>query len=159
MVSGPEAATSQSYVPAAKRVAVSGYFLAVADFPLRTYKLRVSRFEKLSRFGTVSLSSYEQAITRLSWLSYSPPGFPGRRSLSLLRCRVSPRSRSPRSQRCTVHSKMDTGPVDRICTCFVCDGLPVAGLSESPRFTHESDRTTRLLSRGECFDTKEAIHS
>jgi hypothetical protein len=96
------AAASREYVPAARRVAVSSYSFGVADFPFRTYKLRVSLHKKLSRFGTVSSQSNEQALPGLSWLSYSPPGFPGRRSLSSLRYRVSPHGKSPRSQRCTV---------------------------------------------------------
>lgn len=103
------AAASREYVPAARRVAVSGRPRS-AHFPLRTYKLRVSLHEKLSRFGIVSSQSNEQALTGLSWLSYSPPGFPGRRSLSSLRYRVSPRGKSPRSQRCTVHLRWIQAP-------------------------------------------------
>jgi hypothetical protein len=50
-----------------------------------------------SQFGTVSDRAYRQAVTRLSWLSYSPSGIsPERRSQSLDRSLPSPTESSPR---------------------------------------------------------------
>lgn len=49
-----------------------------------------------SRFGTVSIRVYSQALSRLSWLSFSPPGFsPGRRK-RYFRFHLSPGGSSPR---------------------------------------------------------------
>ena len=149
----PLAAAFREYVPAARRVAVSGRRES-AHFPLRTYKLRVSLHEKLSRFGTVSSQSNEQALTGLSWLSYSPPGFPGRRSLSSLRDRVSPHGQSPRSQRCTVrpwrNQAPSTGFAPALPTTALCDPLSHKVFQSRPRsdwasVVSASDRTVRLL--------------
>jgi len=49
-----------------------------------------------STFGTVSIRAYSQALSRLSWLSFSSPGFsPGRRSWSP-RFHLLPDENSPR---------------------------------------------------------------
>src|SRR3954454_20312718 len=50
-----------------------------------------------SRFGTVSIRIYFQALSRLSWLSFSPPVFStGRRDWLKPRLHSSPNAGSPR---------------------------------------------------------------
>ncbi len=59
-------AALRKYVPATKRAAVSSYDVQL----ISRYEGTRSRYParaKLSRFGTVSCESNEQAITRLSW--------------------------------------------------------------------------------------------
>ncbi len=61
-------------------------------------------------FGVVSRYSYWQAVSRLSWLSFSSPCFQGRRSLSKLRDSLSPKSHSPRQPNVTSTSVKVTRP-------------------------------------------------
>ncbi len=45
-----------------------------------TRSVPLPKNDGFSRFGTVSIRTYSQALSRLSWLSFSSPGFsPGRR--------------------------------------------------------------------------------
>ena len=128
----------------------------VADFPLRTYKLGVSDRIWLSRFGSVSVVAYVQALAGLSWLSSSPLGFPRRRSwLAPMRCVTAPQV--PTHAALHRPPPVDTGPADGIWL-VASPALSMTallrrrqGLSESPAFLREaSDRTQGLLFTTSC---------
>lgn len=65
-------------------------------FPPRIQKLGVSVSQGCSRFGTVFTCGYRQAVSRLSWLSFSPPRFSRGRRESHSRSSSSPKTSSPR---------------------------------------------------------------
>ena len=107
----------------------------------------------------VSRQIHLQALSGLSWFSFSPPHFCGCRSRSQLRYRTSPHGRSPRKPRCTVPKGYRPHGQDlsqsRLAPALYRDGLDRhthdQGVSASPFF----QRIGRH--RIECWDYSPGI--
>lgn len=93
------------------------------------------------RLLRISLASAPSRIRlRLSWLSFSSPGFGRHQSANLLRVaeavtprsRLSPDGNSPRQPRCTNSLFASPHPTDGICTRFACRNRDISAGKRSP---------------------------